>query len=377
MTKNILFVTENDDFYGATRSLISLLEGLQDYDIKPFVVVSKESGFTNSLSDLNIPFRITPIPRWVTPRVLSNKEKRKFLKRIYQSCKHIREMAQSWRIDIIYTNSSVTPVGRLVSLFECLPHIWHIREFGDLDFSLKFIFPKSMSKFFLNSSDAIICNSKAVRDHRFKKNSKRVHMVHNGSASKAQFEERLERRQEIQKHNDFVFAMVSKIMPHKGQEVAIRGLAELNKRGCKGKLLIAGNGEKSYEDVLKQLARDLNITDLVEFTGSVNDPFKIYYSSDCVLICSDYEALSRVGLEAMSTALPLIGKNSGGTPEIIEHEKTGLLYSTFEQLVDNMERLVKDPDLGRKMGLHGWMLAKERFTIEKYSKSIYEIIDSV
>jgi glycosyltransferase involved in cell wall biosynthesis len=268
-------------------------------------------------------------------------------------------------------------VGRLVSIFERVPHIWHIREFGDLDFSLRYIFPKFLSTMFLKSSDAIICHAKTVRDHWFKPGTKRVHLVYNGSATRDHFDALLKQRNEVKEHSNFVFAMLSNITPKKGQEMAIRALAELQKIGHSAKLLIAGDGKQDYLDQLKQLVKDLNIADRVKFTGFVDDPYPIYFASDCVLICSEHEALSRVGLEAMSTALPLIGKNSGGAPEIIVQDETGLLYNIFDELVEAMATMVQNPDLGQQMGLEGWRRAKENFNIEDYAANVFQVIQSV
>ncbi len=94
-------------------------------------------------------------------------------------------------------------------------------------------------------------------------------------------------------------------------------------------------------------------------------------------MCSDHEGLSRVAIEAMSAALPVIGKNSGGTPEIIVHEETGLLYETDEELLSGMRRMVENPEWARQMGLAGWVRAKEKFNIETYAENVYRVIQSV
>ena len=96
----------------------------------------------------------------------------------------------------------------------------------------------------------------------------------------------------------------------------------------------------------------------------------MYSRSDCLLMCSEHEAFGRVTAEAMSACLPVIGKNSGGTPEIIVHGETGYLYNTFDELVESMTRLVQDPALGRQMGLAGWQRAKQMFNIEDYAANV-------
>ena len=295
----------------------------------------------------------------------------------YTSVKAIRKLAADWKIDIIYTNSSVTPVGRFAALYEHIPHIWHIREFGDLDFSLRYIFSEYLSKRLIISSDAVICHAESVRDYHFKAGTKRVYQVYNGAATKDQFDFLLSQRKAQPPHRDFTFAMVSSISPKKGQETAIRAIADLRERGVNAKLLLAGYGKPEYEASLKQLAVDLDIADRVEFTGFMEDPYPLYFASDSILVCSEHEALSRAALEAMSTALPVIGKNSGGTPEIIVPGETGFLYNTFEELADAMAALAQDPDRASRMGLAGWQRAKELFNIEDYAAGVYRVIESV
>jgi glycosyltransferase involved in cell wall biosynthesis len=174
-----------------------------------------------------------------------------------------------------------------------------------------------------------------------------------------------------------VFSILSSITPAKGQEMAIRALAEVHCRGLAAKLVIAGSGKAAYLEHCQKLVEDLGLSELVEFRGFVDDPYELYFTSDCLLICSDHEALSRAGLEALSTALPVIGKNSGGTPEIIDNEKTGLLYDTFDELVTAMIKVAENPAWARQLGLAGWQSARERFNIEDYAANVYQIIQSI
>ncbi|MCZ2145231.1 MAG: glycosyltransferase family 4 protein, partial [Anaerolineales bacterium] len=94
-------------------------------------------------------------------------------------------------------------------------------------------------------------------------------------------------------------------------------------------------------------------------------------------VCSENEAFSRVALEAMSTALPVIGRNSGGTPEIILPGQTGYLYDSPAELAARMRELAQDRHLSQNLGLAGWQRARELFSIEKCAASVYQIIQSV
>lgn len=373
----ILFLTHHDNFQGSSRSLLSLLMGLKAYDIVPVVINPRQSAFTKALAENGITCLINPIPWWVSEKKLNRKQKMRVLHELTDAIRYVRSMIRQHQIDLVYTNSSITPVGRLAAWCEGIPHIWHVREFFDLYFDWRYIFPDWISKIILNSSTAVICHAKAIQSHYFKPGDIRVYQIYNGSATQAQFAQRLERRLAEPVHEVFTFAMLSSLTAKKGQADAIKALAGLRERGLQARLVLAGSGKPDYVDTLKQLAADLGLSDQVQFTGFVEDPFPLYYAADCALICSEYEALSRVGLEAMSTAMPLIGRNSGGTPEIIVDGQTGLLYNNFDELVNAMAHLVQNPTLAREMGQAGWQRARELFNIEDYAAKVYHVIQKV
>jgi len=374
---NILFITHNDSFQGSTRSLYSLLEGLRAYPINPFVVVPKESAFTTQLSEVGIPFKIIEVPWWMSNKKLSVKMKTTNAREIRAAARQIEKQIDDWKIDLVYTNSSVTPVGRMAAKHAGVPHIWQIREYWDLYFNLRFIFPSWISKRFLFGSEAVICHATGVLEHYFSNQPKNVYLIHNGAASLATFDKRLGMRQQAPNPEPFTFLMNSVLSKKKGQEHAVRALAGLRERGLQAHLIMTGGGRQDYRNELQALIAQFDLQDSVTFTGLVSDPFPYYYQSDCVLICSENEAFSRVALEAMSTALPVIGKNSGGNPEIIVDGETGLLYNTDEELVEAMSRLAEDRALSQKMGQAGWQRARDKFNIEDNAANVYKVIQLV
>ena len=351
--------------------------GLRSYDVNPLVVVSKESAFTKALTEEQFAYVIQPVPWWVKSKPLPFRKYRSLISNLDKSTNGIMRLIEENNIDFVYTNSLVSPIGKFAAFRKKVPHIWHLREFGDLDFSLNFMLPKGISKMIIRSSDAVICNSRAVMNHFFNHQRRNIHLIYNGSYTKNQFDFHLKKHHEEFSTINFLFAMVSYLSPNKGQESAIRAVAALKDKGIFVKLVLAGHGKKAYIDYLEKLVEELKVSDHIIFKGYVEDPFSIYYSCNCVLICSEHEALSRVGLEALSCGLPLIAKNSGGNPEIITSGETGLLYNSFDELVRNMEMLSQNPEIGQALGISGWRMAKEKFCIEEYAGNVYQIMESV
>lgn len=373
---NILFISHNDDLYGSSKSLLNLLDGIKRYQINPTLIISKEGKLHNELKERGINHYILPVVWWVAYKNHSNYVFKKSLVDLCKSISPINSTIKKNNIHLIYSNSSIFPIGRIVAFINRLPHIWHVREFGDLDYDLHFNFPKFISNKFILSSDAVICNSLAVKKYHFpNNNNSKVHVIHNGVFSEDQYLMMHSRPQNSEDDHVYTFLIVGYISPKKGQEIAIRAISTLINKGFKVKLLIIGNGIKEYEGYLKNLVIDLNISLFVNFIGYVPNPFNYYFSSDCLLMCSEHEAFGRVTVEAMSAKLPVIGKNSGGTPEIIEHQKSGFLYDTFEELIDAMIKLINNPKLGEYLGNNGWLLVKERFSIEEYSENIVKVIN--
>lgn len=374
---NVLFLVHYSELYGSIRSLLDLVSGLDSYSIVPYFIVPANGSLTEMLDSQGMEYAFQYLPAWVADKSFGILDKINLWQQLKHSTNLIVEFIRRREIELVYSNTLVSPVGILSARHANIPHILHIREYGDLDFNLKYILPKPFSKAILGRSDAIICHSLAVRNHHFKSNVKNVYQIYNGVAAKAQFDNRLKRRTNTCLNDVFTFSMMSTITPKKGQEAAVRALAELRKEGMEARLVVGGHGKREYLEYLHALCRELYLEDRVTFTGFVEDPFPLYYQSDCALVCSEHEAFSRVALEAMSTGLPVIGKNSGGNPEIIVPGKTGFLYDPFEELVACMKNMVQNPEEARQMGLAGWQRARDLFNIEDYAANVYKVILSV
>ena len=373
----VLFLAHYPELYGSIRSLLDLTDGLQAYGIRPFFVVPAEGSFSAALQEKQLPYAIVPVPYWLSQKPLSWREKAQRLKEIRQAAQGVSQIISTQHIDLIYTNTSASPMGALAARKASLPHIWHLREGAYPDFQLRPIVPASWMARLLRNSGTIICNSNAVACSHFGSNLHGIRIVYNGVATQAQFEERLLMRHKNPKPDYFTFVMPSNYQPQKGQEEAIRALAAVQARGIQSQLVLAGNGKQSYLTQLQALSKELNIDKSITFLPYTDDALGLYYSSSCALVCSNYEALSRVALEAMSCGLPVIGRNTGGTPEIILDGQTGYLYDNFDALVESMAALAQNPALSQQMGLAGWARARELFNTEDCAAKVFEIIQSV
>lgn len=90
-----------------------------------------------------------------------------------------------------------------------------------------------------------------------------------------------------------------------------------------------------------------------------------------VVLPSREENFSLAVLGAMAVGAPVIGTRVGGTPEIIHHEKTGLLVepSRPQALARAIARLLYDPDLAQRLGRNGRTYVRTHLTWDRVAES--------
>ena len=116
-------------------------------------------------------------------------------------------------------------------------------------------------------------------------------------------------------------------------------------------MIIAGSG--SCSENLKELADSLGVSNLIHFTGYVDDDVvpRLYNLSDIYLIASTAELQSITTLEAMSCTLPVIAADSNALKDIVKHGWNGYLFEpgNSRELSKYVDSLLSHQDLYDKM----------------------------
>jgi phosphatidylinositol alpha-1,6-mannosyltransferase len=165
---------------------------------------------------------------------------------------------------------------------------------------------------------------------------------------------------------------LSRLVPRKGQDMLIRALPSIRQRVDGAALVIAGGGP--YLDTLRGLAEQFGVTDHVTFTGGVpSSDLPAYHAMADVFAMPcrtrgaglDVEGLGIVFLEASATGVPVVAGSSGGAPETVRHNKTGMVVDgrSVRQIADAVSELLADPDRAAAMGAAGreWITAQWRW----------------
>ena len=163
----------------------------------------------------------------------------------------------------------------------------------------------------------------------------------------------------------------------KQQMQALKAFHLLSQKYDNIRLVFVGKGRRIYTKKMRWFCKKNKLEDKVQILGYMPNPSEIYAQSDALLMCSLYEGMGRVTVEAMAYGLPVIGLRSGATPELVQHGENGLVYEGNERnLASQMEYLLLHPDEVQSMGAKGREMALAGFTRERYVGEIWRVISS-
>ncbi|RNF83291.1 glycosyltransferase [Montanilutibacter psychrotolerans] len=116
---------------------------------------------------------------------------------------------------------------------------------------------------------------------------------------------------------------VGRLVPVKNLPCLVRALAALAPAQRPWVALV---GEGPAQSSTRQLAHDQDITDDLSFLGERNDATRLMQAADFLVLPSHFEGLSNAVLEAMAAGCPVIASAVGGSPELIDNGRTGMLF---------------------------------------------------
>lgn len=173
----------------------------------------------------------------------------------------------------------------------------------------------------------------------------------------------------------FVLAVAARLVPLKRIDLLIRAVAALRSRHPLLRAIIIGDGEARRQ--LEALAKSEGIDDIIRFTGWRDDAPRLMQLADCSVLPSESEAFGLSIVESMLLGVPVIGANAGGIAEIIEHERTGLLFTSGsdDDLARNIERFVEDAMLRTSCAQEAKREAQRRFSPVRHIQRVEGILE--
>ena len=170
--------------------------------------------------------------------------------------------------------------------------------------------------------------------------------------------------------NDFVLLQVGNIAQDKRQLDSVKALYYLSQKYDNVKLILVGQGPRN--DIV-DLSRKLNVKDKVIFFQNCSDEdlAQIYTACD-VFIFPAQITWGLAVIEAMAASKPVLVSTKAGASEIIQEGQNGFLIREpyAINMAENIEKLIKDHELRRKMGKKAHDYATENLSWEIYAKKM-------
>jgi glycosyltransferase involved in cell wall biosynthesis len=166
-----------------------------------------------------------------------------------------------------------------------------------------------------------------------------------------------------------VITSVSRLFRWKGHAQLLDAAALVARELPATRVVIVGNedaianGGTTYAAELHAQTDRLGLSGQVHFAGFRPDIARVLAATDVFAMPSWEEPFGLVYAEAMAMKRPVVAVNSGGTPEVVEHGKTGLLseHGDTAALAANILTLLRNPALRERMGEAGRKSVEEKF----------------
>jgi D-inositol-3-phosphate glycosyltransferase len=153
-----------------------------------------------------------------------------------------------------------------------------------------------------------------------------------------------------------LLGLIGRFDDGKGQDFLVEELAVLRQQHPNLHLLLVGestrNEGNTYREAVLRRVQELGLSEVVHIREFTPQPEVAYRALDISITGSTNETYGMVTIEAMAAGLPVVATATGGTLEIVEDGRTGLLFplrdaAAFEAAIN---RLMRQPELAQQLG---------------------------
>ena len=187
---------------------------------------------------------------------------------------------------------------------------------------------------------------------------------------------RSEKRRELGLDDgDYVIVTVANLIPYKGHEDLLRGLAIARAELPPAWVLLCVGRDDGIGDKLQALATELGLAAHVRFLGSHAGVPGLLSAADMGVLASHEEGFSNAVLEGMAAGLPMVVTDVGGNAEAVTDGVHGYVVPPRNphELARALGLIASDTVRAQAMGAAGRRRIEERFSMDA-CVAAYEIV---
>ncbi len=342
----ILYVAHQGDLGGATSPIVEAIDALAPHGHTACVILPEPGSMAAALDKRGVAWRVAPIGVWASTR---GRRRWSNIWARRRTRDETRAAVAAFAPDLVLSASTTFGGIARAAADLGIPHVWWLHEFGKADHNLHFDLGEAWTYRLLDRwCTAAIAPSDALARHfagriRADKIVKVDYFIPPTPAAEVP---------DLEPAGRFHLALPGSLNPQKGQADAVAAMGLLVRAGRAVHLHLFGTGGRGYTAKLKALAARGGAESRITFHGHVDRLGARLAKADAVLMTSRCEGLGRVTIEAMRAGRAVVGTDAGGTPELIDDGKTGLLYPPGrpDRLAAAIGRLIDEPGLGARLG---------------------------
>ena len=181
--------------------------------------------------------------------------------------------------------------------------------------------------------------------------------------------------------DDLLIGLVGEVVKRKGHIYLFQALEEIAAAVPNFKLVLLGrfNREEAYVKRLRRMLLKRKLLGKVKWLGLRSNVQDYMAAFDLTVVPSIEEPLGLVALESLAAGTPVVASDTGGLPEIIQDQVSGLIVPPKQPaaIAKAVIELANDPDRRTKMGQAGKSFVFERFDPKMLSKQVEAIYERV
>lgn len=375
-------------FYGAQKSLFTLVTNLASTELEPIVLLPGEGVLAEQYRQAGINVDILPLGKQANrfggeiPR-LTLVGKLRVLKELFKYNLRVARWLRKNKIDVLYANDlrALLYVG-IASKLCRKPLLWYVRVDGR---------PSVLSRVGLRLADRIILIADGVSSlfspRDLAKFQQKFSTLYTGFALKERISDSDIRKRVRASYgiplNAKVIGIVASITYRKGHDLLIAAFNWLHKQRDDLHLLIVGDSPVGHEDFKTELVtriEEQGLSERVHWVGYQNNVTAYYQAMDVLALPSRSEGLPRTIIEALGMGIPIVATDVGGVREILTSEDLGMVVppDDVESLSHALWRIVCSSDLHteqRQSKRRDYV--EERFSVEAYVRGFVSIVNNL
>jgi glycosyltransferase involved in cell wall biosynthesis len=364
-------ITNAESFGGAQRNTLLTLKGLVRDRYEAELVCGQGRRLIKEARAIGIPVHVVPdLIRQIHP--LKDCRALFMLNKLFRSRDYY----------IVHTHSSKGGfLGRLAAWLAQVPVIVHTVHGVpcEMNGDLKSRLYVGMERVVGGVTDRLICVGKdlcrEVAEWRIVPNEKLV-TIYSGIDFSSYVMQRpaLAVKRELGVEEAWpIVGCVGRLSEQKAQHYLVEATALLKDKYPKIRLLLVGEGE--LRAILEKRIQALGLATHVLLLGQRDDIADLLHIFDIYAMSSRWEGVGRALTEAMHCSLPIVATAVNGVRELIVHEKTGLCVPSHDPaaLAAAIDRLARDPQLAKRLGLNAQRKAKDLMDSEQMIMAIEEL----